>query len=203
MTAEELIAFEADIAREYDAGHIRAPVHLAGGDAERLLEIFSEWREGDYTFSTWRSHWHALLSGVPAEKVRAAIMAGRSITLCFPEHRFYSSAIVAGCCPIALGVAMRLKMTGAKERVWCCIGDMAAETGLFYECAKYAGFRDLPIRWIIEDNGLSVCTDTRDAWFGIKDQPLTYRQVFWNRETDIVRYVLPYPHSGAGKRVNF
>ena len=31
MTAAELIEFEADIAAEFNAGNIRAPIHLSGG----------------------------------------------------------------------------------------------------------------------------------------------------------------------------
>ena len=198
VTAEELIAFEADIAREYDAGHIRAPVHLAGGNEDQLVKIAKEFRAGDYFFSTWRSHYHALLAGIPPEKVKAAIMAGRSITLAWPEHRFLASAIVAGCCPIAVGVAWQIKRTHGKERVWCFLGDMAASTGLAHECFKYADAFDLPIRWVVEINGKSVCTDTRKTWNGFADYLMMPPQ-----KTTFYHYDLSWPHSGVGQRINF
>ena len=44
------------------------------------------------------------------------------------------------------------------------MGDMTAETGIAYESIKYSRNFDLPIRFIIEDNGKSVCTDTRQVW---------------------------------------
>ena len=44
------------------------------------------------------------------------------------------------------------------------MGDMTAETGIAHECIKYARNHQLPIRFIVEDNGKSVCTDTREAW---------------------------------------
>ena len=53
--------------------------------------------------------------GQAAEKLRAAIMAGRSIALCFPEHRVISSAIVAGIAPIAVGLAMGIKRRAQVE----------------------------------------------------------------------------------------
>ena len=37
------------------------------------------------------------------------ILEGKSISLCFPEYNIYSSAIVGGVLPIAVGVAMNLK----------------------------------------------------------------------------------------------
>ena len=39
MTKEELIAFEQDIAAEFNAGHIRAPIHLDGGGEDWMLKV--------------------------------------------------------------------------------------------------------------------------------------------------------------------
>ena len=52
----------------------------------------------------------------------------------------------------------------------CFVGDMTSETGIFHESIKYSRNFDLPIRFIVEDNGKSVCTDTRIAW-GTDRQP--------------------------------
>ena len=41
---------------------------------------------------------------------------------------------------------------------------MTSETGIFYECVKYSENQDLKIKFIIEDNNLSVCSDTRKVW---------------------------------------
>lgn len=196
MTPEELIAFEADIAAEFNNGHIRAPIHLDGGNEQQLIEIFRDVGSDDWVLCSWRSHYKALLKGIPPEKVKAEIMAGRSIALCFPEHRFLSSAIVGGILPIATGIALSIKRRGGKEKVHAFVGDMTAGAGAFFECTKYASGLDLPIRFIIEDNGLSVCTPSREVWGDY------YRQPF---RPEIARfdYHLPFPHSGAGQRVQF
>ena len=110
-------------------------------------------------FSTHRSHYHALLKGVPPELVKAEIMAGRSICLNFPEYNFYSSAIVGGNLPQAVGVAMSLKMVDRwrdydltdRAGVWCFCGDMAAKTGMFHECLEYSKKNRLSINFVIED----------------------------------------------------
>ncbi len=195
MTRDELIAFEADIAVEFNAGHIRAPIHLDGGNEDQLIEVFKNIKPTDWVFCSWRSHYKALLHGIPPAEVKAAIMAGRSITLCFPEHRFLSSAIVGGNLPIALGVALSIKRRGGSERVHAFAGDMTERTGIYRECLTYAAGHDLPIRFIVEDNGLSVCTPTYDVW-GAKES--------WVRGmVHLYEYKLPYPHSGAGVRVQF
>lgn len=194
MTREELIAFEADVAAEFNAGRIRAPIHLDGGSEDQLIAIFKDIKPTDWCFCSWRSHYKALLHGVPPAEVKAAIMAGRSITLCFKEHRFFSSAIVGGNLPIALGVALSVKLRGGGEHVYAFLGDMTARAGIFSECLAYAVGYNLPIQFVIEDNGKSVCTPTAEVW-GEQSRGSSHVRRF--------SYELPFPHSGAGVRVQF
>ena len=193
MDIYELVAFEDEIREIYLAGRIRAPVHLCGGNEEQLIEIFDEIDEDDWVFSTHRSHYHALLKGVDKEWLRQEILDGRSISIFNAEHRFFSSAIVGGCLPIALGTAMAIERKGEKRHVWVFAGDMAAETGMFHECAKYASRNALPITFVIEDNGLSVNTPTHAAW-GMGQGVADVRRY---------RYERQWPHHGAGQWVTF
>lgn len=220
-TVETLRAFEEDIAAEFNAGRIRAPVHLSWNNEQQLLDIFRDVGPTDWICSTWRSHYHALLRGVPPAEVKAAIMAGRSITLTFPKHRVISSAIVGGIIPIALGLAWAIKRkwlaqhgetTGGlsspevaaelgikpMDQVWVFVGDMTAETGTFHECQTYASGHQLPIQFVIEYNGKSVLTDTFRAWGGASGAHLTL-------STRLYTYDLAskWPHAGAGQRVQF
>jgi pyruvate dehydrogenase E1 component alpha subunit len=197
LTASDLIAFETEVATIFNSGAIRAPVHLSSGNEEQLINIFKDVDPNDWVFSTWRSHYHALLHGIPRDKLMEAIRAGRSISLNFPEHNFYSSAIVGGMLPIAVGVAwgLRYKTTG---NVWVFIGDMATQSGMFDECVRYSLGHNLPITFVTEDNGLSVCTDTKSTQVDNFIGPNTN-----STERRIYSYHLTYPHSGAGKRVEF
>ncbi len=199
MTKEELIEFEEEIATLFNAGKIRAPIHLYYGNEEAIIQVFRAIRAQDWVFCSWRSHYQCLLKGVPKNRVRDEILAGRSISLCFPEQRVFSSAIVGGVLPIAVGAAMSIKQRGEDAMVYCFMGDMTAETGIAHESIKYSRNHRLPIRFIIEDNAKSVCTDTRETW----NQPrLTYEEV--NDEyISYYRYETKYPHAGAGVRVQF
>ena len=199
---EELIKFETEMAACFDAAMIRAPVHLYHGNEEQMIKVFKDNNIGpeDWVLCSWRSHYQCLLKGVPPEKLKSAILKGRSISLCFKEQRVLSSGIVTGVLPIATGIAMDIKRKGGTNKVYCFMGEMTSETGVAHECIKYARNHKLPIHFIVEDNGKSVCTDTRATWAmdkltyeGVNDEYVTYYKY------DLVKY----PHAGAGKRVQF
>ena len=176
-TKEDLITFEQEIAQLFEAGKISSPVHLSGGNEDDLISIFQKVKSTDWVFSNHRSHYHALLKGIPKDWLKAEILANRSITINNAEYKFFSSAIVGGILPIAVGVAM----TG--QTVWGFCGDMAAETGIFHECVKYATGHQLPIHFVVEDNGFSVETPTDAVW------RYSYQRKF--------------PHQGSGVYVLF
>ena len=199
MQKDDLIKFENEIAELFNAGKIRAPVHLYHGNEKKIIEIFKKIKKNDWVFCSWRSHYQCLLKGVPKKVVKDEILAGRSISLCFPDYNIYSSAMVGGSLPIAVGTALSLKNKNSKNKVYCFMGEMTSETGIAHECVKYSRNFKLPIHFIVEDNEKSVCTDTRKAWNqkklsyeGSKDKYVTY-----------YHYKLKYPHAGAGKRVEF
>ena len=80
------------------------------------------------------------------------------------KYKFYSSAIVGGIIPIAMGVAKSLKLKKKSSKVWVFIGDMTFETGIFHECYKYSKNHNLPLKFVIEDNNMSTNTPTDKIW---------------------------------------
>jgi pyruvate dehydrogenase E1 component alpha subunit len=198
-TEKELLDFEEDIAKEFNSGKIKAPVHLYNGNESSIIEVFGEIKEQDWVLCTWRSHYQCLLKGVPSDQVKQSIMEGKSIALCFPDYKVFSSAIVTGILPIAVGLGIAAKRSNSNEKIHCFIGDMTSETGSFEECYKYVKNHDLPVRFIIEDNSKSVCTDTKKTWNSIR---LTYEGVY-NKHIYYYKYQTKWPHAGAGQRVQF
>jgi TPP-dependent pyruvate/acetoin dehydrogenase alpha subunit len=199
LTREELINFEEEIAESFNSGLIKAPIHLYSGNEEQMIEIFKNINEEDWLFCTWRSHYQCLLKGVPKELLKKDILEGKSITLCYPEFNIYSSAIVTGNIPIATGTAFDIKRKGGNNRVWCFVGDMTSETGTFYENHKYAINHNLPITYIVEDNGKSVCTDTLAVW-NIEELSFSKKNI---PKVIYYKYETKYPHAGSGKRIQF
>jgi pyruvate dehydrogenase E1 component alpha subunit len=189
-----LVDFEAEVAKRYENGEIKAPIHLSGGNEEQLIEIFKDINKDDWVFVPWRNHYHALLHGFDRQQLMDDIIEGKSMSTSSNINKFYSSAIVGGIIPIALGVAMALKRKKSDRKVWCFIGDMTFETGVFHESYKYAKNFELPLQFVVEDNNLSVHTPTDVAWNIRQDVP-----------NDIIyyRYENKYPHHGTGAWVNF
>jgi TPP-dependent pyruvate/acetoin dehydrogenase alpha subunit len=198
LDKSDLIRFEREVADRFERKEIPGPIHLSGGNEDQLIEIFKDIKPTDWVFSTWRSHYHALLHGVPPEKVMSEIMAGRSMNLMFPEHNFLTSAIVGGILPIAVGVAYALKQQDYRrchDKVWCFIGDMTATTGIFHEASYYSITHQLPIMFVIEDNGFSTNTPTSQVQ---DDDSYVFHPSVIN-----YYYDRTYPHCGIGKFVNF
>jgi TPP-dependent pyruvate/acetoin dehydrogenase alpha subunit len=199
LTKQDLIDFETEIADLFNQARIRAPVHLYSGNEDAIIDLFKNVRDDDWVMCSWRSHYQCLLKGVPREELKNEILAGRSISLCFPKQRILSSAIVSGIVPIAVGVALAIRRSGGTNKVWCFMGDMTSETGIVHEAIKYSTNFDLPIHFIVEDNGKSVCTDTREAW----NQPVLTHEGTRHPKVSYYKYETHYPHSGAGVRVQF
>ncbi len=193
---EELIQFEEEICSLFLDKKILCPVHLSKGNEDQLIRIFRDVKKDDWVFSTHRSHYHALLRGIPEDWIRQEILEGRSMYILNKEYKFFSSSIVGGTLPIAMGVALGIKRQGKmpKEWVWCFVGDMCAETGTFHECTKYSKRQNLPITFIVEDNGFSTNTPTQEVWGCWKSS-----------QDNVVRYAYErgYPHVGVKQWVIF
>ena len=215
-TPQKLKQFEKEVVEIFNDGQLKSPIHLSGSKDDvcenELIKIFKDIKPNDWVFSTYRSHYHALLKGIPEEWLKNWILDNKSIHVMNKEHKFFTSAIVAGCLSIALGVAMAIKKRNddAKKRyklseeeyegtkkvnphVWVFIGDMTASLGTFQDCTRYAAQNDLPITFIIEDNNLSTDTVTEEAW-GSPEKVYDHNEIYY-------KYERIYPHYGSGQFV--
>lgn len=217
ITGNDLIRFEERISDLYGSAKIRAPVHLSKGNEDQIIEIFEHVKKDDWLFSNYRNHYQALLKGMPPELLEEKILEGHSMHIMSKEHKIYTSSIVPGQLPIALGAAMALKLKNSDNHVWAFCGDMASETGVFHEVVKYAEGHDLPITFVSEDDSLSVYTPTREVWGLNDDMPpvtsLSSQPNYENRDLgDLLEkksktikygYERQWPHHGIGLWVNF
>ena len=194
LNKKNLINFEEKIKKLYEAGKIKGPIHLSKNNELQLIKIFKKINKNDWVISNWRSHYHALLHGIPEKWLLKKITNGKSMSINSKKYKFYSSSIVGGGLPIAMGIALGLKIKKSKKKVWVFIGDMTYETGQFHEVYKYSKNFNLPIKFIIEDNNLSTNTPTDKAW---KKKSKIYKDVIY------YKYKRAYPHHGTGSWVLF
>lgn len=208
VNKEELILFETEIGNLFNAGQIKAPIHLYSSNEDKMIEIFKDINiENDWVCCTWRNHYQGLLKGIPQKVLKERIINGKSMVMNLPEYKFICSSIVGGIPSIAAGIAFAIKIQNKSNHVWCWIGDMSAETGAFHEAYKYSLNHNLPITFIIEDNKKSVCTPTPDIWG--RTQPYYLESEYTGsilKQKNLYYYQYTnekYPHAGAGIRVQF
>jgi pyruvate dehydrogenase E1 component alpha subunit len=188
-TKEELIAFEDKIGDLYLDNKLPFLFHLSGGNEEQLISIFEDIEEGDYVISNHRSHYHALLHGIPPEVVEDRILNGRSMFIYDRSRNFFCSAIIGGTPAIAAGIAWALKKKGSKQKVWCFVGDGTEDNGHLFEAVRYVEGWDLPCTFIIENNNRSVEATNSDRWGKSAD----YK---WNSPCVLkYKYEITYPHA--------
>ena len=195
ITVDDLKSFEDEVIVVYEAGGIKAPVHLAGGNEQNLIDIFQYVHKDDWVFASWRNHYHALLHGIPRDTLMDLVVRGKSMSVYSKEPKLYTSSIVGGIIPIALGTAKAQKESGSDRKTWCFIGDMTFESGIFYEAYKYAKNFNLPLQFVVEDNNMSTNTPTDETWGGVKR----------NVPDDVIyyKYEREFPHHGTGNWVLF
>ena len=197
-TKEELIKFEDGIYDLFEAGDLPYLVHLCGGNEDQLIDIFADIKEGDYIYSSHRTHYHYLLAGGDADALKDRIKRGDSMFVFDRKRNFLSSAILAGCAGMAAGTALSFRMQGKDQHVWCFIGDGAEDEGHFYEAVAFVSGWDLPCTFIIEDNDRQVDTTK-------KERRGKNTVIDWPSCVVRYHYTPTYPHAstGSGKMVKF
>jgi len=157
---------------------IICPCHLYIGQEAVATGVCFALREGDYVFSTHRSHGHYIAKGGDTKALMAEIYGratgcskgrGGSMHLASADVGFAgSSAIVAGTIPLAVGAALAFLMQKRGAVSVAFFGDGAANEGTFYESLNFASLRKLPVVFVCENNlysthmPISAClADTR------------------------------------------
>lgn len=188
-----LIETENRVKELWENGDLPYLTHLAGGNEEWLCEYYREHvGPEDWVFCSHRTHYHALLYGIEPDDLIERIKRGKSMFIY--GERFVCSAIVAGVCSIAAGRALAMKENGENGHVHCFVGDGATDEGSFWEAVRFAEGWDLPITFIIEDNGGQCGVSPEKRWG--RGLPMLDRLL----DSDKVcyyTYIPTYPHAGT------
>ncbi len=188
-TKEELISFENEIGDLYMDNKLPFLFHLSGGNEEQLIDIFKDIKEGDYVVSNHRSHYHALLHGIPPEELKEKILNGRSMFIYDRKKNFFCSSIIGGTPAIAAGIALALKKKGSDKKVWCFVGDANEDSGHLFEAVRYVDGFELPCTFVVENNNRSVEATNEERW----GKTANYE---WNSHSVIkYDYDITYPHA--------
>ncbi len=160
--------FEERSLRSYQQGHIGGFLHLYIGQEAVAVGSVSMLGEDDHIITAYRDHGHALAVGMDFDECMAELYGkktgcskgkGGSMHFFAPDKNYWGGhGIVGGQTPLGLGIAYALKYNKKKGACLCFMGDGATNQGPFYESLNLASLWNLPVLYIIENNGYSMGT---------------------------------------------
>src|SRR5207302_7660099 len=128
---------------------------------------------GDYIYTSYREHGHAIARGVDPKYVMAELFGretgtshgrGGSMHIFDYGHRFMGGyGIVGGHLPLATGAGFSIKYKKEKDIVFCMFGDGAVNIGAFHESLNFAKVFKLPIVWFCVNNQYGMGTPVEKA----------------------------------------
>lgn len=159
---------EEEVARVYPTDKIKSPVHLSIGQEAVAVGVCAALRPEDIVFITYRSHAGYLAKGgdLPAmiaelygKDTGCARGKGGSMHLVDTAHGVMgASAVVGTTIANAVGYAYAVKYRRENRLVTCFFGDGATDEGVFYESLNFAALKQLPLLFIMENNGYAIHT---------------------------------------------
>ena len=160
--------FEQQALKQYNGGKMGGFLHLYIGQESVAVGTCSLMGDDDHVITAYRDHGHALAVGMSMNECMAELYGkatgcskgkGGSMHFFAPDKNYWGGhGIVGGQTPLGLGLAYGLKYKGLKGAALCFLGDGAVNQGCFYESLNMAALFELPVIYIIENNGYSMGT---------------------------------------------
>merc|ERR1719163_1052489 len=174
--------FENACNQAYMQGHIRGFMHLDNGQESIPALVADTLNKDDIKYSYYREHCHAIASGVSPGAVMAELFGkdggtcrgtGGSMHIYDVETHFQGGwALVAEQLPYAVGAARSIMLDRQRDpekfkdddRIAVVfIGEGGSQNGRMAECLNAAAKENLPILFLVIDNGRAINTFTDDV----------------------------------------
>ena len=160
--------FEQQALKHYNSGEMGGFLHLYIGEESVAIGAASLMNGKDELITSYRDHGHALAVGMGMNECMAELFGkktgcskgkGGSVHFFAPDKHYWGGhGIVAGQTPLGMGLAFALKYKGIRGCSLTFLGDGAVNQGVFSECLNMASLFELPVVFIIENNGYSMGT---------------------------------------------
>ena len=160
--------FEDRVHDEFSAGKIPGFVHLYAGEEASAVGVCSQLTDRDVIASTHRGHGHCIAKGCDLTAMMLEIYGkvgglnagkGGSMHLTDVERGLLgANGIAAGGVPIACGAALSAKLRGSGQVAVAFVGDGGSNQGTTLESYNLARVWQLPVIFVVEDNGYVEAT---------------------------------------------
>jgi pyruvate dehydrogenase E1 component alpha subunit len=186
--------FEQASLKQYNMGKMGGFLHLYIGQESVAVGAASLMGPNDHMITAYRCHAHALAVGMTMNECMAELFGkatgcskgkGGSMHFFAPDKNFWGGhGIVAGQTPLGLGLGYGLKYKGLEGCALCFLGDGAVNQGAFHESLNLAALFEIPVVYVIENNGYSMGTSQKRS-SAYKDC-LAQRAEAYDMEWDVV-----------------
>lgn len=163
--------FEEKAGQLYGQQKIRGFCHLYIGQEACASGAVSALTKDDKWITAYRDHGHPLALGTSARSVMAELYGkvtgttkgkGGSMHIFDKSVNFIGGhGIVGGQIPLGAGIAFAEKYKGTKNICICYMGDGAVRQGAFHEALNMAMTWQLPVIFVIENNGYAMGTSVK------------------------------------------
>ena len=160
--------FEQRCIRIYQQGKIGGFLHLYVGQEAVAAGTISLLGKHDHIITGYRDHGHGLMVGMGMNECMAELTGrvtgcsqgkGGSMHYFAPDKNYWGGhGIVGGQAPLGTGLAYAVKYMGLKGSCLAYMGDGAVNQGAVHEAYNLAALWDLPMIFVIENNGYSMGT---------------------------------------------
>lgn len=160
--------FEDKAAALYIQQKIRGFLHLYNGQEAVLAGSAFAMKENDRMITAYRNHVQPIALGVDPKKIMAELCGkvagtsegnGGSMHMFSKEHNFFGGhGIVGGQIPLGAGLAFADKYLETGAVTLCYMGDGAVRQGSFHETMNLAMLWNLPVVFVVENNGYAMGT---------------------------------------------
>lgn len=165
--------FEDRVQIEFSNGNIPGFVHLYAGEEASAVGVCMLLSDQDYIGSTHRGHGHCIAKGCDLAGMMAELY-GRETGLCrgkggsmhiadFSKGMLGANAIVGGSPPLVIGAALTAKTLKTGGVGVAFTGDGGSNQGTVFEAMNMAVVLQLPVIFIIENNGYGEFTGVKYA----------------------------------------
>jgi len=162
--------FEETQSRLFKAGEQEGFTHLYLGEEAIAVGACLNLTSDDFITSTHRGHGHMIAKGGDFKKMFAELYGrtpgaclGRSGSLHIADRSIGmlgANGLVGDGNPIAVGAGYSIRLRGTRQVVVSFFGDGATNQGTFHESLNMAASFDLPVIFVLENNGMSCGTLT-------------------------------------------
>ena len=155
--------FEQRCIRIYQQGKIGGFLHLYVGQEAVAAGTISLLGKHDHIITGYRDHGHGLMVGMGMNECMAELTGrvtgcsqgkGGSMHYFAPDKNYWGGhGIVGGQAPLGTGLAYAVKYMGLKGSCLAYMGDGAVNQGAVHEAYNLASLWDLPVIFVVENNG--------------------------------------------------